>query len=530
MKTMITTIDKLPRETLTSIASVSAKVRDAISESLPIGPEQYLTITVPGTKIDLTDSDHNGSFLYDDSKHGLPPANVRQAEASLVDGMMPIAKCAVGNERKSVARSYARAIDNLIPASPTFTPSPGIPSQGKMDYAKSMEFLKQKVHGTSKTIMEVYQDKEMKWNKQRQIWETERLKAIREAEEAFEDRTKDYAEKRQKYVENWFKRDGKSYKDAIQAAWMDWVDTGKKYSVELAFGMFQLDSMERVEGSKEAMRNSAMHDPSGDGEIYGVSLTPKAWATFCKVKAEEWRQQNAPRSLNSSDRSAWSRITVSYSAPDIQPHESGTTSFGLWTLGGADLHQELHRDMRSCDVSISFSALVVDISRPWLHSELFSDIDLGVQRGVEISPGPCRIHEMIEDGEDEKSGEWAFPAYPTAFVIAADTAIEFKGEAKAIEEFWKSGSELVGYGPWSVSGSAAAEQTRFEATSTGCKIGFGAPQIIGWVNQTVPSLPRSSYLLEFTEVTSSNNKLFFLPSSLVRKLRGVDESMHLLRG
>lgn len=92
---MITTIDKLPRETLISIASVGAKVRDAISKSLSIGPEQYLTITVPGTKIDLTDSDHNRSFLYDDSKHGLPPANVRQAEASLVDGMMPIAKCAV---------------------------------------------------------------------------------------------------------------------------------------------------------------------------------------------------------------------------------------------------------------------------------------------------------------------------------------------------------------------------------------------------------------------------------------------------
>lgn len=360
-----------------------------------------------------------------------------------------------------------------------------------MDYAKSMEFLKQKVHGTSKTIMEVYRDKEMTWNKQREIWEGEKLKAIREAQEAFEDGTKDYAEKRQKYVENWFKRDGNSYKNAIQAAWMDWVDTGKKYSVEFAFGMFQLDSMALVEGSKEAMRNSAMDNPSGDGEVYGVSLTPKAWATFCRVKAEEWRQQNAPRPLNGSDGSAWSRITLSYSASDIQPHESGTTAFGLWTLSGADLHQDLRREMGSCDISISFSTLVVIISRPWLHSELFSDIDLDIQRGVKISPGPSRIHEMIKDGEDEKSGEWAFPAYPTSFIIAAGTTIEFKGEAKAIEEFWKGGSEVVGYGPWSVSGSAAAAQTRVESTSTGCKISLGAPQIIGWVNQTVPSLPRS---------------------------------------
>ncbi|KAG5744874.1 hypothetical protein H9Q70_012433 [Fusarium xylarioides] len=487
---MPSNFDKLPRETLISIASVSARVRDAMSAALPIGSEQFLTITVPGSVIDLTESDHKGSFLYDESKHGLPPANVRQAEASLINGMMPIAKLAVGSERKSVARSYARAIDSLIPASPTFNPSPGIPSHGKMDYAKSMEFLKQKVHGTSKTIMEVYRDKEMKWLKQREIWETEKLKATRDAQAAFEDWTEDYGEKRQKYVENWFKSEGKRYKDAIQAAWMDWVDTGKKYDVEFALGMFQLDSMERVESSKESMRNSAMDDPSGDGEVYGVSLAPKTWATSCKVKAEEWSNKDLGQ-LNGSDEAAWSRVTLSYSASDIHTVESGTAGFGFWSLGGAELHEDLHREMASCDVSISFSALIVDIHRPWLHSELFSDTDLEVQRGVKVSPGPSRIHEMMKDREDEKSSEWAFPAYPTSFVIAADTMVEFKGEAKAIEEFWRAGGEVVGYGPWSVSGSAAAEQARFESTSTGCKISFGVPQIIGWANQTVPSMPRS---------------------------------------
>ncbi|KAG5786827.1 hypothetical protein H9Q69_014099 [Fusarium xylarioides] len=195
--------------------------------------------------------------------------------------------------------------------------------------------------------------------------------------------------------------------------------------------------------------------------------------------------------LNGSDEAAWSRVTLSYSASDIHTVESGTAGFGFWSLGGAELHEDLHREMASCDVSISFSALIVDIHRPWLHSELFSDTDLEVQRGVKVSPGPSRIHEMMKDREDEKSSEWAFPAYPTSFVIAADTMVEFKGEAKAIEEFWRAGGEVVGYGPWSVSGSAAAEQARFESTSTGCKISFGVPQIIGWANQTVPSMPRS---------------------------------------
>jgi hypothetical protein len=96
---------------------------------------------------------------------------------------------------------------------------------------------------------------------------------------------------------------------------------------------------------------------------------------------------------------------------------------------------------------------------------------------------------MIKDHGDENSDEWVFAAYPTSFIIAADTKIEFKGEAKAIEEFWKAGSEVVGYGPWSVSNSAATKEIKVNPTSTGCQIFFGAPQIIGWVSQTVPSPP-----------------------------------------
>ncbi|PNP76535.1 hypothetical protein FNYG_09954 [Fusarium nygamai] len=487
---MPSNFDKLPRETLASIAGVSARVRDAISASLPIGQEQYLTITAPGTVVDLTDSNHGGSFAYDESKHGLPPANVRHAEASLVDGMMPIGKLAVSNERKSVARSYARALDSLIPASPVFAPSPDIPSHGKMDYAKSMELLKQKVPGTSKTIIDVYRDKEMKWIEQQQAWEQAKINATRDAENAFEEGTKDWVGNRQKYFDDWIKSKGKVYRNALQAVWMDWVVNGKKTEVDLIFGMVPMDSMTRVENSKEAMRNSAIEDPSGDGEVYGVSLTPVTWATACKAKAEEWRGNDLGQ-LNGSDGAAWSRITLSYSATDIQTNGGGAASCGLWTLGDADLPEELRQEMATCDVTISFPALVVDIHRPWLHSELFSDTDLEVQRSVKISPGPSRIHQMIEAKEEERSGEWAFASYPTSFIIAADTMIEFKGEAKSIEELWRAGGEVVGYGPWSVSGSAAERQTRVESTSTGCKISFGAPQIIGWVNQIVPPLPRS---------------------------------------
>ncbi len=31
-----------------------------------------------------------------------------------------------------------------------------------------------------------------------------------------------------------------------------------------------------------------------------------------------------------------------------------------------------------------------------------------------------------------------------------------------------------------------------QSTATGCKLSFGAPQIIGWVSQILPALPRNA--------------------------------------
>lgn len=81
----------LQKDAIASIASVSTLLRNAIAASLPVAPEQYLTVAIPGTVIDLVDYDKGGSLVYDVSKHATPPTTVRQSEAKLVDGMMPIA-------------------------------------------------------------------------------------------------------------------------------------------------------------------------------------------------------------------------------------------------------------------------------------------------------------------------------------------------------------------------------------------------------------------------------------------------------
>lgn len=40
-----------------------------------------------------------------------------------------------------------------------------------------------------------------------------------------------------------------------------------------------------------------------------------------------------------------------------------------------------------------------------------------------------------------------------------------------------------------------------QATATGCRLTFGAPQIIGWVNQILPALPRK---MEFEPMVQNN--------------------------
>lgn len=78
-----------------SIGIVSQTLREAIAASFPVAPEQYLTIGIPGTVIDLTPVEQGGTYVYDESKYVIPPSQVRQAEAKLVDGMMPLSKVMV---------------------------------------------------------------------------------------------------------------------------------------------------------------------------------------------------------------------------------------------------------------------------------------------------------------------------------------------------------------------------------------------------------------------------------------------------
>lgn len=80
---------------LQAIGNVSTLLRKAIGGALLVAPEQYLTITIPGTVIDLTAIENRGTYVYDTARYVTTPTQVQQAEGKLVDGMMQLANIMV---------------------------------------------------------------------------------------------------------------------------------------------------------------------------------------------------------------------------------------------------------------------------------------------------------------------------------------------------------------------------------------------------------------------------------------------------
>lgn len=182
--------------------------------------------------------------------------------------------------------------------------------------------------------------------------------------------------------------------------------------------------------------------------------------------------------------------------------------------------------MASCNVSGSFSAMVVNIKRPWLHAELFQDFDIDIPKGGFLSPGAKTIKWWVETNDNEYNGYvrtnyGKFPAYPTAFIVAADTRLSFKStDAKsqeALNVLQTDSSVQASFGCWGISAGAGAkyglpsqnhyiltmanEQISVKTSDTSAsqhmevkdgalEISFQAPQIIGWVSEILPELPR----------------------------------------
>ncbi|KAI0534790.1 hypothetical protein GGR58DRAFT_504965 [Xylaria digitata] len=587
MATAEVTARALQGDAIAQIANASALLRKAISAAIPVGPEQYMTISVPGTVIDTRDLTEGGAFFYGAEYSAFPPLQVHQAEARLVDGLMPLSNIMVGNTGKSAARSYSRALDGLVPKKATIRdgdPINPIRSPGEPGYDAAMSYLTTPLSSTSETPVEIYIEKQSLWAEAQDAWDKAKIKAQREAKLMY---PSDVVLQRQ-YYEEWSQANYRKHKFAAQG---QWVLNGHKYNVEFNFGMVDTESiMARVESSKESLRNSTIVDADGVNEVQGVNLTPKNWALLCQQKARDWFKRNGTYSLEQveAEIARLNQLKLSYQAmratinaqppqfpiytpgenkpgstdengdgnidsslstafeklyaaegalagtnPDpnsddykraaenlataravldeevknsleahlnltksqlenmegsakdsvetwldgqiniitdqitkleakreekqvVQPvrlpayvdasTEIGTaSSWGMSVGGGADSQN----DMASCDVSVTFDALVVNINRPWLYAELFNDFELDVADNILLSPSAERLKNLmaaqaanVQTGVDVGSANPSvlnelaqyntLASYPTSFIVAANTSLEFHGNTQHI--------------------------------------------------------------------------------------------------
>lgn len=110
---------------------------------------------------------------------------------------------------------------------------------------------------------------------------------------------------------------GRDFKAAIQAKYMDWVVHGFKFEVEFYFGVVDVSSaMKRVESSKEAFRHLTLLAADGASEYSGVNLTPRNWATLVKETIDSWsakKRGTSPLDLEAEIRRL-SKILISTKA------------------------------------------------------------------------------------------------------------------------------------------------------------------------------------------------------------------------
>ncbi|KAL8802865.1 MAG: hypothetical protein Q9182_003552 [Xanthomendoza sp. 2 TL-2023] len=210
--------------------------------------------------------------------------------------------------------------------------------------------------------------------------------------------------------------------------------------------------------------------------------------------------------------SPWTRISVKVSQSqknDEKVTEESANSFaakarwGFWEVSGSASHTSASAKamthMSNLDVEIAFDAMLVEIERPWMHTELFSDHELDCAEGFSLSPGPEELHQYVARNLPVDPEYTQFCSYPTAFVVASNVELEFSGNTSSLESALESSSTEanveVGYGPFALSASHRSSKskakTRAEATATGMRISLQAPQIISWVSELLPKLPKA---------------------------------------
>ncbi|KAK0729464.1 hypothetical protein B0H67DRAFT_638077 [Lasiosphaeris hirsuta] len=359
-------LSKQEKDSIESIGIINTLLRNAIEKAIPCSPDQYLTVAVPGTVIDLNHYDYGGSYVYDAAAYVDAPMRVQLAEAKLVDGMCPLSNIMVGATGKSVARSYARALDALVPFKASIHSLVGqdaneaeddplkILSPGSKLYDNAMAYLiTPNQRFGNRTPLEIYTEKQRAWAEAANAWDEAKARAMADSMSKY---PTEIGKAKEDY-QIWNQTHFRFYKSAVQAAYMSFVALGDKYNVEANFGLVDVDSiMARIEDSKESMRNDIIVDANGADEVWRVELTPANWATLCKLKALAWFNKNGTYSLDQLDTEI-SRLDALYVSLSAMKVKVGGGDFPLLPPNPTPTEKEGGKDVTDTKTALENAVL-----------------------------------------------------------------------------------------------------------------------------------------------------------------------------
>ncbi|KAF2793192.1 hypothetical protein K505DRAFT_244956 [Melanomma pulvis-pyrius CBS 109.77] len=331
--------DAQARKMVEQAALVSQKIREALQASLPVAPEQLMTVQIPGTIIDTSYGlgscpSETGPYVWNDREESDTPHRIKVNESRLVDNMVPLSKVMMGITGKSVSRSYSAALDMLIPEdAPIDTDKTTTTKTAAAErYVGAMKYLTGPAPGSSRSIIDVYVEKQQAYSEAMNKWEAAKAKTRSEAKERFPGNVRE----QQRFYDDWNQESFRNFKNNAQAKYMDcelpflliWIVNGNKYKVDYYFGIVDVSSaMKRVESSKEAARNLVVIDPDGSTEWQEVHLTPANWASICREKVVQWQEQNSRLSRKDfeSEIKRLNRLLLSYTGLKNASHSPNSS-------------------------------------------------------------------------------------------------------------------------------------------------------------------------------------------------------------
>ncbi|KAG6864170.1 hypothetical protein C0991_011889, partial [Blastosporella zonata] len=274
-------------------AQISFKIREAIRKALPAPPEQFFTVMIPGKVVNFADFTE-GFDTEGNLTTPVLPTSVELAQAILCDDMPVLAPVQLGPTGRSVARSYDAAISKLVPNGTTIGvdvegDGSGLDGERKRHHDAMVWLTARDPQKDNKTRVEIYAEKQ-----------AAHTLSVENKVKAFDAALKramsgplnsTIASQRAAYNE-WVNENARTYRNSMQAAYMDWVVNGNKEEVEYWFSIVdRQSSMARVEASKEAMRNAVVQDTDGSAEFNRVKLSPTNWAVIAQKKAHSGHNQ-----------------------------------------------------------------------------------------------------------------------------------------------------------------------------------------------------------------------------------------------